>query len=216
MKTIMKNIILMSLSLLSIQTIEASTLTQDRDSTIFKNKWSIELDPIIPLALRGIDFHVFFAPKKLPRFNFGIAIIAKGNVPDFIINTDSQNKNMGWNYKINQGAGIEFEYYLKEDNNKWFTGFQLFTEEINITNTNEPLIEKHRTNIGMAVARIGYKWTPFKKIGFYLKPWFGLGYTDIISGAFSNKIISNTKVGNYTYHIQPFSPFATIHIGYSF
>lgn len=210
----MKKIILTSIITICFQAFKAQPVVSH--TIKHKNRWTIEVDPLVPFALKGVGFHLFVSPKKLPRFNFGLGIIAHGNVPDFIINTDANNKDKGWIYKINQGAGIEFEYYFKEQNNKWFTGIQLFTEEINITNKNEPNINEHRTNIGMAVARLGYSWQPFKKIGFYAKPWFGIGYTDIISNAFSKEVISNTQVGNYKYHIQTLTPFATVHLGYKF
>ncbi|MDX2174149.1 MAG: hypothetical protein SFY56_13685 [Bacteroidota bacterium] len=210
----MKKVIITIIMTLFFQAFQAETVAYD--SVKYKNKWAVEIDPLIPFALKGIGFHVFVSPKKLPRFNFGLGIIANGRLPDFIINTDAKNKDMGWIYKINQGAGFEFEYYLKEQNNKWFTGIQLFTEEINITNSNEPSIKQHRTNIGMAVVRFGYNWQPFKNVRFYAKPWFGLGYTDIISAAFSKDVIPNTQVGNYEYNIQPLTPFATVHLGYKF
>lgn len=210
----MKKIILTSIIALCLQTLKAQTVVPD--SVKLKKQWTVEIDPLVPFALKGFGFHVFVSLKKLPRFNFGLGMIARGNLPDFIINTDDHNKNMGWTYKINQGAGLEFEYYLKERNRKWFTGIQLFTEEINITNKNEPQVKQHRTNIGMAVARFGYYWQPFKKVRFYAKPWFGLGYTGVISSAFSKEVIPNTQVGNYNYHIQAFTPFATVHLGYKF
>ncbi len=137
-------------------------------------------------------------------------------MPTFLINADSKNKNQGWHYKINQGFGLEGEYYFEKVNYKWFIGLQLITNEINLTNDNVPEVTKHRTNIGMVVINAGYKWYPFKKEHLYLKPCTGVGYTGIIKGAFSSEVIPNTTVGNYTYHIQKISPFATIHIGYRF
>jgi outer membrane protein W len=54
---------------------------------------------------------------------------------------------------------------------------------------------------------IGYNWHPFKS-QFYIKPWFGLGYTSKISG--------DNSINNVEYNISPFVPFATVHVGYTF
>jgi hypothetical protein len=178
--------------------------------------FSIEMDPLVPIVLHGIGGHFIWTPKNSTHFVFGAAIIVSGTMPQFLINLDPKNKDQGWHYKINQGFGIEGEYYFEEANHKWFTGVQLFTEEINLTNDNVPMVTEHRTNIGRIVLTAGYKWYPFKNENFYLKPWMGIGYTSIINAAFSSEVISNTRVGNYEYHIQPITPFATIHIGYTF
>lgn len=181
-----------------------------------KNRFAVEVDPIVPIALHGLGGHFMWQPVWAKRWVLGVAIIARGTMPDFIMNLDSKNKNQGWHYKINQGAGVEAEYYWRESNNKWFTGIQLFTQEINLTNDYEPQIAEHRTNLGMAVLTAGYKWYPFRHLGFYLKPWAGVGYTGVIHGAFSPKVIPNTLVGGHEYHIQKLTPFATVHIGYRF
>ncbi len=183
---------------------------------IRKSSFSFEIDPIVPIALQGIGGHFIWQPKQSKHFVYGLAIIVKASMPEFIMNLDAKNKNQGWHYKINQGMGVEAEYYYSKPNQKWFSGIQLFTQEINLTNNNEPQINQHRTNIGMVVLTSGYKWYPFEKIGLYLKPWAGIGYTGIIQEAFSDKVIPNTIVGSHEYHIQPFTPFATVHIGYKF
>ncbi len=181
-----------------------------------KSEFSFEIDPIVPIVLNGIGGHLWWKPKGSKHFVYGLAIVALGTYPKAIINANSKNKNQGWHYKINQGLGIEGEYYFKKANQNWFVGVQLFTNEINLTNDNVPEVKKHRTNMGMVVINAGYKWYPFKKEHFFLKPWAGLGYTGIMKGAFSSEVIHNTTVGNYTYDIQKFTPFATVHIGYRF
>lgn len=208
-----KTVFILTLLCFSFNTNAQVDSTQTK---IKKSTFSIEIDPIVPLALKGIGGHFIWQPKKSKHLVFGFAFIALGKMPDFILNSNNQNKNKGWNYKINQGFGLESEYYFKQVNQGLFSGIQLFTQEINITNDNVPTVKEHRTNIGMAVATIGYKWYPFKKKHFYLKPWAGIGYSNIIKGAFSSKIIPNTIVGSYEYNIQKITPFATIHIGYKF
>ena len=181
-----------------------------------KTEFSFEIDPIVPIVLNGLGGHLWWKPKGSKHFVYGLAIIALGTMPKMLIDANSKNKNLGWHYKINQGFGIEGEYYFKNANQNWFVGLQLFTNEINLTNDNVPEVKKHRTNMGMAVINAGYKWYPFKKEHFYLKPWAGIGYNGIMKCAFSSEVIHNTTIGNYTYNIQKFTPFATVHIGYKF
>jgi hypothetical protein len=212
MKITFNPIIIAGVMLLISLQITAQTNTTENTRSIF----AVEADPIVPLILHGIGGHLMWQPKTSRHFVFGFAVVAFGKMPDFIINMDSKNKDQGWKYKINQGFGVETEYYYKQPNMGWFTGLQLFTQEIDLTNRNVPFVTEHRTNTGMAVITTGYKWFPFKKQHFYLKPWGGFGYSGIIKGAFSSKVIPNTIVGNYEYHLQKFTPFATVHIGFKF
>lgn len=190
--------------------------TKTEQSKKSNSIFAVEIDPIVPFALHGIGGHLMWQPKKSAHLVYGFAFVAFGKMPDFIMNLNSINKGKGWNYEINQGFGIEAEYYYKEANIGLFSGLQLFTQEINLTNDNVPSVTEHRTNIGMAVITTGYKWYPFKKQHLYLKPWAGIGYSGIIKGAFSSKVIPNAIVGSYEYDIQKLTPFATIHIGYKF
>lgn len=201
---------LMFFNFLSVQA-QDSTMKSEQRST-----FSIEIDPFVPIVLHGFSGHVMWKPKKSNHFVFGLAIIIGGELPEFIINLNSKNKDMGWNYKINQGLGLEMEYYYKNANKSWFSGLQLITQEINLTNDNVPSVDEHRTNIGMVVITTGYKWYPFKKEHFYLKPWAGIGFSGVLNGAFSSEVIPNTNVGTYTYDLAPITPYAALHLGYTF
>jgi hypothetical protein len=184
--------------------------------SIQKSTFSVEIDPTVPIVLHGFSGHLMWKPKNSNHVVYGLAIIVGGELPSFVINLNSKNKDMGWNYKINQGLGLEMEYYYKQANIAWFSGLQLFTQEINLTNDNVPSVEEHRTNTGMAVITTGYKWSPFKSEHFYIKPWAGIGFSGVLNGAFSSEVIPNTEVGSYTYHISPVTPYAAIHLGYNF
>lgn len=210
----MKQLILTSTILFTA--LNTNAQTENKTAETIKSVFAVELDPIVPIVLNGIGGHLMWQPKKSYHFVYGIAFIALGKMPDFMINLNSKNSDKGWNYRINQGMGIEAEYYYKKANFGLFTGIQLFTQEINITNDNVPSVTEHRTNTGMGVITTGYKLYLFKKKHFYLKPWAGIAYSGIMRGAFSSKIIHNTIVGNYEYDIQKFFPFATVHIGYKF
>lgn len=214
MKQLIKSLIL-TLGLLMLYNSSKAQITGS-DTIKEKSTLSFEIDPIVPFVLKGIGGHFIWKPKKSKHLVFGLAIIVSGTMPNALINLNDNNKDKGWHYKINQGMGIEGEYYYKSANRKWFSGIQLFTQEINLTNDNVAGVAEHRTNIGMAVVTTGYKWYPAKKINLYIKPWAGIGYTGIIRGAFSPEVIPNTRVGSFEYHIQKFTPFATAHVGYTF
>lgn len=206
----MKNILFLVLALIPM----SGLMAQNQSDA--KTLHNVEIDPIVPLVLHGVGAHYMFKPSGSRHFTFGFAVIAAGKMPDGIINMNSSNKNKGWNYKINQGFGAELEYYYKTGNKGWFNGLQLFTQEINLTNNNVPEVSEHRTNTGMVVLTGGYKFYIFGKNHLYLKPWAGVGYNGVIKGAFSDKVIPNLRVGNYEYVLNKFSPFATVHVGYTF
>lgn len=212
LKTLVMQIILTFL-LINIQNAHAQ---ETSEKSIQKSTFSVEIDPVVPAVLHGFSGHFMWKPKKSKHLVYGLAIIAGGELPSFIIGLNSKNKDMGWNYKINQGLGLEMEYYYKQANTSWFSGLQLFTQEINLTNDNVPSVDEHQTNIVMAVITSGYKWYPFKKEHFYFKPWVGIGFSSVLNGAFSAEVIPNTNLGAYTYHISPITPYAALHLGYKF
>lgn len=206
-------LMLLTLSFLNIQDVQAQETSA---KSIQKSIFSLEIDPIVPVVLHGFSGHVMWKPKHSNHLVYGLAIIVGGELPSFVINMNPKNKDQGWNYRINQGLGVEIEYYYKEVNTSWFSGLQLFTQEINLTNDNVPSVTEHRTNTGMAVITTGYKWYPFSKGHFYIKPWAGIGFSGVLKGAFSPEVIPNTIVRSYTYHISPITPYAAIHLGYTF
>ena len=122
-----------------------------------KSIFSLEIDPAVPVVLHGFSGHVKWKPKNSSHLVYGLAIIVGGELPSFVVNLNSKNKDLGWNYKINQGFGLELEYYYKNRNTSWFSGLQLFTQDINLTNEYVPSVVGHRTNTGMAVITTGYK-----------------------------------------------------------
>lgn len=80
-------------------------------SVITKSSFSVEIDLIVPIILHGFRGHLIWEPKNSERFVLEFAIIVSSKIPSFIFNLDPKNKNLGWNHTINQGFGIELEYY---------------------------------------------------------------------------------------------------------
>ena len=178
-----------------------------------RTEFILEIDPL-PYLLGGVGGHIGWSPKNTGKITMGLGFVAKPEFPDAFINQNSKNKDQGWQLKVNQGMGIWGQYYLKEQNQGWFTGIQLFTQEIQLTNTNYPG-ETDRTNTLLIAVQGGYVWYPFSKHNFYLRPWGGLGYQTTISPTFEpDKVDPDLQIGNKKYYLAGIMPFATLHLGY--
>jgi hypothetical protein len=175
----------------------------------------LETDPI-PLALGGFSLHAGFAPEELPHFIFGLSAIAGLTFPDFFINLEEENKNQGWKLKVNQGAGLWTHYYFSVNREGLFVGAQLFTQELLLTNDTYP-DESDRTNTLMGALQAGYMFFPFKENNFYIRPWGGFGYQDVITPTFEPENVDpDLKIGDKEFTLTKFAPFITVHFGYAF
>jgi len=168
-----------------------------------KTEISIEIDPAT-FVFEGYGFHLRLKPKNSKHFLIGIGAYAM-DMPDVLVDFNENNKEKGWDVRLNQGYGLFGEYHFAEVNKKWFVGTQLSLQEYKIENESIEGSEKF-SNI-LIMAYTGYTWKLFNS-DFYIKPWAGVGYTSKVSG-------SNT-LGNLEYDISPIMMFATLHIGYTF
>lgn len=169
-----------------------------------KTTYSIETDPST-FAFKGYAIHLRIKPKPSSHWVIGAGTYAL-NMPAMMVNLNNQNKNKGWNVRINSAYSLFGEYYFKEANKKWFIGMQAGIQNFKNTNNNVANKMAKYSNL-LLMPSIGYNWQPFK-FPVYIKPWFGLGYTKKISG--------NHATENLAYHISPLVPFATLHVGYTF
>lgn len=186
---------------LSISTIHAQeqTNTAEKKTTI-----SVETDPST-FAFGGYAFHIRIKPKNSQHLLIGAGTYGM-NMPNFLIDMNAENKDLGWNVRINSAYSLFGEYYFKEANKGWFGGLQAGVQ--NYKNSNSSIASKNSTYSNLLIMpSIGYNWQPFS-IPVYFKPWFGLGYTSKISG--------NNTIGNVSYDIAPITPFVTLHLGYTF
>jgi hypothetical protein len=168
-----------------------------------KTKISVEIDPAT-FAFGGYSAHLRLKPANWDHIQLGAGIYAM-NFPDLFVGLNDNNKDKGWDVRLNLGVGLFGEYFFKEVNKGWFLGAQASMQEYRIENSNAEG-QSTFTN-GLIMAYGGYSLQPFS-FPLYFKPWAGVGYTDKISG-------KNT-VGDLTYDISPISMFATLHIGYTF
>jgi len=165
-----------------------------------KTTFSIETDPSTFL-FKGYAFHIRIKPQNNKHLVMGAGVYAL-DMPAFLVNFTADNKDKGWNVRINNAVSLFGEYYFNEANNKWLVGLQAGVQNYKNTNDNIPNKQNKYGNL-LVMPSIGYNWRPFKN-GFYIKPWLGLGYTTKISG------------DNSTYKIAPITSFLTVHVGYTF
>lgn len=185
---------------LSISKIEAQNTNKNNEH---KTTFSIETDPST-FAFGGYAFHFRIKPKNSQHLLLGAGTYAL-DMPDFLVSMNANNKDKGWNVRIDGAYSLFGEYYFKEANSKWFIGLQAGLQ--NFKNTNDSILNKESkySNL-LLMPSIGYTLQPFR-FPLYFKPWFGLGYTTKISG--------DNSIDNLTYNISPLSPFITLHIGYT-
>jgi hypothetical protein len=193
-----------SLALLIIIGLSTTQLKAQEKPIENKTTFSIETDPSTFL-FKGYALHIRIKPKNSEHLVVGAGTYAL-DMPSFLVNMNKDNKDKGWNVRINSAVSLFGEYYFKEANNKWFVGLQAGIQ--NFKNTNDAFagIESKYSNL-LVMPSIGYNWRPFKN-GFYIKPWVGLGYTTKTSG--------DNSINTLNYKISPVANFVTFHIGYTF
>lgn len=193
-----------SVALLIIIGLTSSELKAQENSIDNKTTFSIETDPSTFL-FKGYAFHVRIKPKNSQHLVVGAGTYAL-DMPSLLVDMNKDNKDKGWNVRINSAVSLFGEYYFKEANNRWFVGLQAGVQ--NYKNTNDAIVNKDSkySNL-LLMPSIGYNWRPFKN-NFYIKPWLGLGYTTKISG--------DNSINTLSYKISPLTNFVTVHLGYTF
>lgn len=188
---------------------------EDEFSPVPKHIFIVEIDPL-PYLWGGAGGHFGWTPKGNKHFAYGAGIIAGPELPDAVHNMSSKNKNQGWHLKVNQGASLWTHYYYRQPNKGWYSGLQLITQEMKLTNDHFPG-EADRTNTLIVALSTGYVWYPSKKVNLYLRPWAGLAYQKTIKSTFEpGEVTPEMVVGDREYHLSSLLPFATFHIGYKF
>lgn len=199
MKTL--NTIITTLSLFI--SLQQQGFSQSVENKTNKSKFSLEIDPAT-FGLGGYSIHLRLQPKTCSHLLIGVGTYAL-DMPDVLVDFNSNNKDKGWNIRINQGYSFFAEHHFTEVNTKWFVGTQLGVQEFKIKMDQANGSEKFSNLLTMGY--IGYT-AQLGKSKFYLKPWAGIGYTTKVSG--DNKL--NTSV----YDIAPITMFLTLHAGYTF
>jgi hypothetical protein len=181
-----------------------SGVVQAQEHAPSQTTFSVETDPSTFL-FKGYALHVRIKPKHSQHWVVGAGAYAL-DMPSLMVNLNADNKNRGWNVRINSAYGLFGEYYLKEVNRGWFLGLQTSIQNYKISNDNLAGTSSRYRNL-LLMPSVGYNWHPFR-FPLYLKPWAGVGYTTRLSG--------ENRVRDRTYHIVPLVPFFTMHVGFTF
>lgn len=194
----MKNKLMTVAAFIAMSFIGTNSYSQEKTTV------SIETDPST-FAFKGYAAHVRIKLKNSNHFVWGAGTYAL-DLPSMMVNMNSENKDKGWNVRINSAYSLFGEYYFKEANKKWFVGLQTGVQNYKISNDNIQDKESKYSNL-LIMPSIGYNWQPFK-FPLYIKPWMGIGYTTKLSGS--------NKIDQSEYEISPLVPFLTVHVGYTF
>ena len=163
----------------------------------------VETDPQ-PFLFKGFAAHVRAVPQR-EHLVIGAGVYAL-DFPALLIDLDPENRSAGWHARLRLGGAVFGDYSFKRDAEGWFVGAELALQDFRYTNDNEPGRAATALNF-VVLPRAGYAWRPFDA-GFYLMPWFGLGYTAQIAG--------ERRVGARRYDLSPFVPYAALHLGWKF
>ncbi|MCB0652273.1 MAG: hypothetical protein KDC85_13440 [Saprospiraceae bacterium] len=187
-------------SIMAFWVITAMTSFQ---SAAQQTKFSLEIDPVTFVA-KGYSLHLRVQPKSSDHLLLGLGIYAM-DMPAALVNFNKNNRDKGWNVRLDKGLGLFGEYHFAEVNRKWFVGAQAGLQEYKIDLEILEGSEQFSNLLFMGYA--GYVFRPFK-FNLYFKPWAGIGYT--------TKISDSNQLGSEVYDVAPITMFATLHIGYTF
>ena len=173
-----------------------------QEKEVGKTKFSIEIDPST-FAFNGYGVHLRIQPKNSEKLIIGAGTYAM-DFPSVLVNLNAENKDKGWNVRLNQGYGIFGEYHFSEVNKKWFIGAQLAAQQYELQKDLYDGNAKYSTILFMGLG--GYTLQPFE-FPLYFKFWGGVGYL--------NKISGENYIDNAEYNISPALMFGAVHIGYT-
>jgi hypothetical protein len=180
-----------------------SITAQRTISEVVPTRFSIEIDPAT-FVFDGYSLHLRIQPQSSEHFLLGAGIYAM-DMPSFIVDINKENRDKGWEVRLNRGIGLFLEHHFSEVNNRWFVGAQAGVQEYKIEKESFEGSEKFTNSLLMGYG--GYTLRPFP-FPVYFKAWGGLGYTSKING--------NNRLADEEYVISPVTMFATLHIGYTF
>ena len=180
-----------------------SLRAQESEEVSNPASYSIEVD-LFAFLSNGYGTYFRYKPANTKHILLGVGAYGR-DIPSALVDINKENKEEGWNVRLNQGYGIFLEYHLNRVHQGTFFGSQFNLQKYKIGKEAIENTVKY-TTVG-AMVYGGYSWQ-IASSNVYIKPWMGLGYSGKIDGV-------NVLEGE-EYAISHLTPFATLHIGYSF
>lgn len=160
----------------------------------------LETDPAT-FAFRGFAAHARLVPEQ-SHWSIGVGVYAL-DFPDLLVDTNPENKDEGWDVRLDLGVGVFVDYYLRPEPDGWFFGAHIAAQRFQYER--ERFEDSADGTNGLLMVRAGYTWFPFDA-GLYLMPWFGVGVTAPLGG--------NRAVGGEKYDVFPLIPYGALHAGW--
>lgn len=163
----MKPIIILLFSLLAAQ-------IKAQDTSAYHYTIAADLSPF---AFNGYSIKGGFITKNLSKTEFAFEIFSM-EIPDVVINLNKSNANKGWYEKVKLGNALYVDKKLGEKRNSFWIGGGLVFLNHEVKNTSVKTSFQQLEYL----ARINYKYYPFKTANFYINPYIALAGRHKIGG----------------------------------
>lgn len=146
-------------------------------------RFSIETDPTT-YFFDGCSLQLRLSSFLIEKLSLGIGVY-QAAIPDFYLEENSQNKNKGWEAKVEIGFDLYVDYYFSDPYKGWFAGAGFSVYEFEIGR-----LEETTSYVSLVeTLRAGYTWRPYYEC-FYVSPWIGYSINQQVSG--SNSLLGES------------------------
>lgn len=140
------------------------------------NHYTVAAD-ISPYSFKGYSFKAGIIPKNLPKTEFALELFSM-EIPELVINLNEQNADQGWSEKVNQGLALYYDRKLNSKRSSFWVGAGIVYLNHSATKTNTQYDYQQLEYL----ARLNYKWFPFKKSNFYVNPYCAIAARHKVAG----------------------------------
>ncbi len=161
----------------------------------------LEVDPLA-FGLSGFAAHARVALPE-SRWTLGAGTYAM-DLPAPMVELAPENRGEQWSARLEPSLGLFVDRYAERAAEGQHLGVQLALHRWEVSREGE------RAGLSslLLMPRVGYVWTPFEDLGFYLDPWLGVGATAPITG--------EAVAGGEAYQLFPLMVFGAVHLGWRF
>jgi len=187
----------LALSLVGVLALPAHADTDDSAASVM-----LEVDPI-PFALSGHAAHVRVSSKRLPGWIMSFGIYGL-EIPGFLTDVNSKNRDEGWNAEIRNAYAVFADYHFSGRPSGLFVGTQVAYQKFGLSRDGS--VESRDFGVLMGMVRVGTLWKPFKS-NFYVLPWAGIAANLELGD-------NDLMLGGEEYDVAPIGGFVTLHLGW--